>query len=142
MALERTLTILKPDCTARHLIGKVIQRLEEAGFRICALKMVKLTKDTAGGFYTVHKDKPFFGKLLDFMTEAPIIPMILEKENAVMDLRELIGATDPQEASPGAIRRDLAQNKQRNLIHASDSPENARIEMDYFFNKLEQIQCL
>ena len=140
MALEKTLTILKPDCTTRGLIGKVIQRLEEAGFCICALKMLKLNEDTAGGFYAVHKDKAFFGELLEFMTEAPVIPMILEKENAVMGLREVIGATDPKEANPGTIRRDLAQDKQRNLIHASDSPENARIEIDYFFNKLEQIQ--
>ena len=135
---ERTLAILKPDCVRRGLIGKVIQRLEEAGFKICAAKMVRLSKETAGAFYAVHKNKPFYAELLDFMTETSIVPLVLEKENAVRRLREVIGATDPKEASPGTIRRDLAEDKQRNLIHASDSAENAAIEITFFFSQYER----
>ena len=136
---EKTLAILKPDCVRRGLIGKVIGRLEEAGFTIRAAKMVHLTRDTAGGFYAVHRDKPFFGELMEFMTEAPVIPMVLERDNAVLGLREVIGATDPKTAKKGTIRADLAEDKQRNLIHASDSAENARIEINYFFSEFELI---
>ncbi len=136
---ERTLAILKPDCVNRGLIGKVIGRLEGAGFVIKAAKMVRLTHETAGGFYAVHKERPFFGELIAFMTEAPVIPMVLERENAVLGLREVIGATDPKEAKKGTIRADLAEDKQRNLIHASDSPENAQTEIYFFFGQFELI---
>ena len=136
---EQTLAILKPDCVTRGLIGAVIGRLEEAGFSIRAAKMTRLTKETAGGFYAVHRERPFFGELMEFMTEAPVIPLVLERENAVLGLREVIGATDPKAAKQGTIRADLAEDKQRNLIHASDSAENARIEINYFFSKFELI---
>lgn len=139
MAIEKTLTILKPDCVTRGLMGKVIQRLEGAGFKIRAAKMVCLTAETAGGFYDVHREKPFFPELIEFMTSAPVLVMALERENAVAALRELIGATNPREAKPGTVRRELAEDKQRNIIHASDSPENAQIEIQYFFSKYEQL---
>lgn len=139
MAIEKTLTILKPDCVTRGLMGKVIQRLEEAEFRICAAKMVHLTSETAGSFYDVHREKFFFPELIEFMTSAPVLVMVLQRENAVVALRELIGATNPQEAIPGTVRRELAEDKQRNIIHASDSLENAKVEIQYFFSKYEQL---
>ena len=137
--MEKTLAMLKPDCVRRGLIGKVIQRLEEGGFKICAAKMIRLSRESAGAFYAVHSDKPFIGELLDFITETPVIPMIVEKKDAVTELRELIGATDPKEAKPGTIRGDMAEDKQHNLIHASDSSENAHIEINFFFSRYEQL---
>lgn len=139
MAIEKTLTILKPDCVTRGLMGKVIQRLEEAGFHVCAVRMVRLTSETAGGFYDVHREKSFFPDLIEFMTSAPVLVMALQRENAVAALRELIGATNPREAKSGTLRRELAEDKQRNIIHASDSPENAQIEIQYFFSKYDQL---
>lgn len=135
----RTLAILKPDCVQKHLIGKVIDHLLDAGFRIVALKMTHLSRESAGEFYAVHKERPFFPNLLDFMTESEVIPLILEKENAILDLRKTIGATDPEEAEEGTVRKLYAENKQNNIIHASDSEENAKIEISFFFSQKEII---
>ena len=137
---ERTLAILKPDCIQRDLAGKVIDHLLNAGFKIIAMKMVKLTRDTAGEFYAVHKERPFYSDLLDFMTESRVIPMVLEKENAVSELRKTIGATDPAEAEEGTVRKSYAENKQNNIIHASDSADNAKIELSFFFSTKELIE--
>lgn len=137
---EKTLAILKPDCVQKKLTGKVIDHLLNAGFTIVAMKMVKLTRDTAGEFYSVHKERPFYNNLLDFMTESMVVPMVLEKEQAVSGLRKTIGATDPAEAEEGTIRKLYADNKQNNIIHASDSVENAGIEQAFFFSSQELIE--
>jgi nucleoside-diphosphate kinase len=136
---KQTLAILKPDCVQKQLIGKVIDHLLNAGFRIVAMKMTHLSRENAGEFYAVHKERPFYPDLLDFMTESEVVPMILEKENAVADLREAIGATDPAEAEEGTVRKLYAENKQNNIIHASDSEENAKIEIAFFFSQKEII---
>lgn len=133
MATERTLAILKPDCVRKNLIGAVVQRIQEAGFTVRALKMVKLTQQEAEGFYAVHRGRPFFGELTEFMSSGPCVPIVLEKENAVADFRKLIGATDPAEAEEGTIRRDYADSKGQNIVHGSDSVENGRLEANYFF---------
>lgn len=137
---ERTLAILKPDCVQKKLTGKVIDHLLNAGFTIIAMKMVKLTRDAAGEFYSVHKERPFYNNLLDFMTESMVVPMVLEKEGAVSELRKTIGATDPVEAEKGTIRKLYADNKQNNIIHASDSVESAGIELPFFFSSQELIE--
>ncbi len=139
---ERTLAILKPDCIRKNLSGKVIYRIEEAGFKIIGIKKIRLTKESAGVFYAVHKGKPFYDGLVEFMSSGPCIPIALEKENAVSDFRDLIGATDPKEAAPGTIRKDYADNKGENIVHGSDSPENARIEISFFFSERELIENL
>lgn len=139
MAVERTLTILKPDCVRKNLIGEVTSRIQEAGFRIVAMKMTRLTKDTAGGFYAVHKERPFFDELVEFMSSGPCVPMILEKENAIEDFREFIGATDPSEAEEGTIRADFADSVGENIIHGSDSVENGKKEAAYFFSEAEVV---
>ncbi|MCK4559648.1 MAG: nucleoside-diphosphate kinase [Calditrichia bacterium] len=136
---KQTLAILKPDCVQKQLIGKVIDHLLNAGFRIVAMKMTHLSRESAGEFYAVHKERPFYPDLLDFITESEVVPMILEKENAVADLRETIGATDPAEAEEGTVRKLYAENKQNNIIHASDSEENAKIEIAFFFSQKEII---
>ena len=135
----QTLAILKPDCVQNKLIGKVIDHLLTAGFRIVAMKMLHLNSETAGEFYSVHKERPFYPDLLDFMTESEVVPMILEKENAIAELRKTIGATDPAEAEEGTVRKLYAENKQNNIIHASDSEENAKIEISFFFSQKEII---
>ncbi len=132
--VERTLAILKPDCVRKRLIGEVLSRIEHAGFKILAIKKVRLTKETAGGFYAIHRDKPFYNGLVEFMSSGPCVPIALEKENAVADFRKLIGATDPKEAKEGTIRKLYADNKGENIIHGSDSPENGKIEIAYFFS--------
>jgi len=137
---ERTLTILKPDCMQKNLAGKVIDHLLNAGFKILAMKMVILSRETAGEFYAVHKERAFYGDLLDFMTESEVITMVLEKDNAVAALRKTIGATDPAEAEEGTIRKLYAENKQNNIIHASDSTENAIVETHFFFSEKELIE--
>ncbi len=137
---ERTLAILKPDCVQKKLIGKVIDHLLDKGFEIIGMKMVHLTKQTAGEFYAVHKGRPFYDELVDFMTESPVVVLALQKENAVAGLREVIGATDPAEAAEGTVRRLYAESKGRNIIHASDSPENAKIELGFFFANKELIE--
>jgi nucleoside-diphosphate kinase len=139
MAVERTLTILKPDCVRKNLIGEVTRRIQEAGFRIVAMKMTRLTEDTAGGFYAVHKERPFFDELVAFMSSGPCVPMILEKENAIEDFREFIGATDPSEAEEGTIRADFADSVGENIIHGSDSVENGKKEAAYFFSEAEVV---
>lgn len=139
MAVERTLTILKPDCVRKELIGEVTQRIQEAGFRIVAMKMTRLTQDTAGGFYAVHKERPFYDELCEFMSSGPCVPMILEKENAIEDFREFIGATNPEEAEEGTIRADFADSVGENIIHGSDSVENGKIEASYFFTEADVV---
>ena len=138
--IERTLAILKPDCVKGNLMGKVLARIESAGFRILSLKMVKLTRETAGGFYAVHQGRPFFNDLVTFMSSGPCVPIALEKENAVADFRTLIGATDPRDAAPGTVRKEFAASKGENIVHGSDSPENGRIEIAYFFSERELVE--
>ena len=137
--VERTLAILKPDCVKKHVSGQVIARIEKAGFRLLGLKMVKLTTDTAGGFYAVHRGRPFYDDLVAFMSSGACVPLALEKENAVADFRKLIGATDPKDADPVTIRKDFASSKGENIVHGSDSPENGKFEVAYFFSERELI---
>ena len=129
---NRTLAILKPDCVQKNLIGQVILKITEAGFKVIGMKMTKLTKDSARGFYEVHKEKPFFNDLVDYMTSGPCVPIALEKENAVEDFRKLIGATDPAKAAEGTIRKLYAASIQENIVHGSDSDENAAKEISHF----------
>ena len=138
--IERTLAILKPDCVRTHHIGQVIARIEAAGFKILGFKMVRLTTETAGGFYAVHRERPFFKDLVAFMSSGACVPIALEKENAVADFRTLIGATDPKEAAPGTIRKEFAASKGENIVHGSDSAENGRIEIAYFFSEKELVE--
>ncbi len=137
---ERTLAILKPDCVRKNVAGEVIARIEKAGFTILGMKMIRLTRETAGGFYAVHRERPFFNDLVTFMSSGRCVPIVLAKENAVADFRKLIGATDPKEAVPGTVRKDFASSKGENIIHGSDSAENARIEIGYFFPEKELVQ--
>ena len=137
MALECTLAIIKPDAVARGVIGRIVSRLEEAGFRLLAARLVHLTPPQAAGFYSVHKERPFYQSLCAFMSQGPIVPMVIEGENAIARLRELMGATDPATAAPGTIRKDFAASIEANAIHGSDSPESAAFEIPYFFPGLE-----
>ncbi|MGD8426059.1 MAG: nucleoside-diphosphate kinase [Balneolaceae bacterium] len=139
MAVERTLTILKPDCVRKKLIGEVTRRIQDAGFEIIAMKMTRLTQDTAGGFYAVHKERPFYDDLCKFMSSGPCVPMILEKENAIEDFRMFIGATNPEEAEAGTIRADFADSVGENIIHGSDSVENGNKEAAFFFSEAEVV---
>jgi len=138
MAGKQTLTILKPDAVSNGLAGAIIKHIQEAGFRVVALKLTQLTAAQAGQFYAVHKQRPFYNDLVKFMTEGPVIPAILEKDNAVEAFRTLIGATNPANAADGTIRKLFAESLERNAIHGSDSDENALIEGDFFFSKLER----
>ena len=131
--MSRTLLIVKPDAVERKLIGHVIGRLEKAGFRIIEMRMLKLTEEKARSFYAVHTGKPFLDGLVKFMISGPVVPILLEKENAVEDLRALIGATDPRKAACGTIRQEIALDIERNSVHASDSEENAAKEISHFF---------
>ena len=137
MALERTFSIIKPDAVAKNVIGAIYNRFESAGLRIVASKMIHLSKEQAEGFYAEHKERPFFGELTEYMTSAPIVAAILEKDNAVADFRTLIGATNPAEAAPGTIRADFAESIAANAVHGSDSDENAAIEGAFFFSARE-----
>ena len=137
--IERTLAILKPDCVRKRLTGEVITRIEKAGFTILSMKKVCLTKKAAGEFYAVHKGKPFYDGLVNFMSSGPCVPIALEKESAVVDFRTLIGATDPKDAAPGTIRKLFADNKGENIVHGSDSAENGRIEVGFFFSEKELV---
>ncbi|HEX2501637.1 MAG TPA: nucleoside-diphosphate kinase [Methylomirabilota bacterium] len=137
MALERTLTIIKPDAIQNGILGRVVARIEETGFRILAAKLVHLTPAQAAGFYIVHKDRPFFRSLAAFMTSGPCLPMVLEADNAIQQLRDLMGATDPSKAAPGTIRREFATSIEANVIHGSDSLQSAAFEIPYFFPALE-----
>ncbi len=133
MARQRTLSIIKPDGVEKDAIGKVIARLEAAGLRPVAMRMTRLSRAEAEGFYAVHRERPFFGGLVEFMTSGPVVLMVLEGEDAVAKNRQVMGATDPAKAAEGTIRHDLATNVERNTVHGSDSPDNARIEIAYFF---------
>lgn len=134
---ERTLSIIKPDGTERNLIGKVIGRFEEEGFRIAGMKKKWLSKREAEGFYAVHKERPFFGELVQSMTSGPVVVMVLEGDNAIVRNREIMGATDPSKAAPGTIRKQFARSIGENTVHGSDSPENAATEIAYFFASTE-----
>ncbi len=135
---NRTFTMIKPDATEKGNTGAILAKINEAGFRIAAMKMIHLSKEKAGQFYEVHKERPFYGELVEFMSRGPITAAILEKDNAVEDFRKLIGATNPAQAEDGTIRKMFAASIGENAIHGSDSDENARIEGDFFFSKLEQ----
>lgn len=133
MAIERTLSILKPDALQKGVIGKIVDRFETQGLKPVAMKLKQLTADEAGSFYAVHKERPFFGELVEFMTSGPVVIMVLEGENAVAKNREIMGATNPKEAAPGTIRADFAESIDANTVHGSDSLENAKIEIAHFF---------
>ena len=135
--MERTLSIIKPDAVAKSVIGKIIDRFESNGLRIAAMKKLQLSEQDAGEFYAVHKERPFLGELVEFMTSGPVVVMVLEGENAVAKNRELMGATDPKEAAPGTIRADFAQSIDANAVHGSDSLENAEKEIAFFFAQRE-----
>ena len=137
MAATLTLGIIKPDAVAGKKIGAILAHLEQAGFVPRAARMVRLTKAEAGAFYAVHRGRPFYNELVEFMTSGPCMPMALERDNAVAHLRTVIGATDPAEAAPGTIRKLFAESKGKNAIHASDSPENAAREVAFFFSEGE-----
>ena len=139
MAIEQTLSMIKPDGVARGLIGEIIGRFEKAGLKIRALKLLHLSKAQALQFYAVHKERPFYHSLTSFMSSGPIVAMILEGENAVQVNRDLMGATDYRKAAAGTIRADFAQEIEANIVHGSDSPENAAIEIGFFFNALERV---
>lgn len=138
MAGNRTFTMIKPDAVSAGHTGAIIKMIEEAGFRVLALKKTVLSPERAGQFYAVHKARPFYGDLVKYMSSGPIVPMILEKDNAVEDFRTLIGATDPKKAAPGTIRALFATSIEANAIHGSDSDENAIIESNFFFSELER----
>jgi nucleoside-diphosphate kinase len=135
MSGNRTFTMLKPDTVESNNIGNVTQMITDAGFVIKAMKLTQLSKDQAKEFYSVHKERPFYGELVEYMTSGPIVAAVLEKDNAVEDFRILIGSTDPSEAEDGTIRKKYAESKGRNAVHGSDSDENAQIEADFHFNK-------
>jgi nucleoside-diphosphate kinase len=130
---QRTLAILKPDCLEKKIAGKVIQHITDAGFEVKGMRLMKLTKESAEKFYGVHKGKPFFESLIAYITSGPVVPMVLEKENAVENFRKLIGATDPKKADEGTIRKLYADSVERNIVHGSDSSENADTEIKHFF---------
>ncbi|MGQ9655390.1 MAG: nucleoside-diphosphate kinase [Thermodesulfobacteriota bacterium] len=135
--VQRTLSIVKPDGVSKGLIGEVISRFEKAGLRPVAVKMVTLNKAQAQGFYAVHRGKPFFESLTDFMSSGPVLVMVLEGEDAIQTTRRIMGATDPKKAEPGTIRREFAANVEQNIVHGSDAPETAAFEIGYFFDALE-----
>jgi len=135
--MERTLSIIKPDGVAKGVIGEVIKRFEKAGLKIAALKMIQMSKKEAEGFYAVHRGKPFYNSLTDFMSSGPCVVMALEGPQAIAKNRDLMGATNPQNAAPGTIRKDFATNVEQNTVHGSDAPETAAYEIGYFFNALE-----
>ena len=137
MATERTFAIIKPDAVGRNLQGEILARIHKAGFKLIAIKSMRLTKEEAGGFYAVHRQRPFFGELTDFMSSGKIFALVLEADDAISKWRETMGATDPQKAASGTIRRDLGTSIQMNCTHGSDAPETATFEISYFFSGLE-----
>ena len=137
MATERTLSMIKPDATRRNLTGKIIARLEDGGLRVVASKRIKLSKGMAEAFYEVHKERPFYNDLTEFMSSGPIVVQVLEGENAIARNREIMGATNPSEAAEGTIRKDFAENVEANSVHGSDSPETAAQEITFFFEEEE-----
>jgi nucleoside-diphosphate kinase len=136
-AVERTLAIIKPDAVGRGAVGQILQRIEQAGFRILAARLIHLSPEQAAGFYIVHKDRPFYRSLCAFMTQGPSLPLVLEGERAIQRWRDLMGATDPARAAPGTIRKDFASSVEANAVHGSDSPESAAFEIPYFFSALD-----
>ena len=137
MAVTRTFSIIKPDATRRNLTGAVTRMLEDAGLRVVASKRIHMTREQAEGFYAVHKERPFFGELVDFMISGPVVVQVLEGEDAVKRNRDIMGATNPADAAPGTIRKELAESIEANTVHGSDSDENAKIEIDFFFKPEE-----
>lgn len=137
MALERTLSIIKPDATRRNLTGRINAKFEEAGLRIVAQKRVRLTRERAEGFYAVHRERPFFDSLCTFMTSGPVVVQVLEGDDAIRRNRDIMGATNPEEAAPGTIRADFAESIEANSVHGSDSPDTAMDEVAYFFSEEE-----
>ena len=137
--MEKTLAIVKPDGVARGVIGEVIKRIEANELKITAMKLIRMTKSQAQGFYAVHKERPFFDSLTDFMTSGPVVVMILSGENAIAKWREMMGATNFKEAAEGTIRREFATDIEKNVVHGSDAPETAAFETSYFFNAFEQV---
>jgi nucleoside-diphosphate kinase len=137
--MERTLVIAKPDAVRKNIVGKIISRLEDEGFKLVALKKIKLTKEQAGQFYIVHKDRPFYGELCDFMSSGPIVPMVWEGENVIARVREIMGATDPSKAAEGTLRKLYGTNVGENAVHGSDSPESAAYEIPFFFSGIELV---
>ncbi|HEV2865289.1 MAG TPA: nucleoside-diphosphate kinase [Allosphingosinicella sp.] len=137
MATERTFSIIKPDATRRNLTGAITAKLEEAGLRVVASKRIRMTREQAEGFYGVHRERPFFNDLVEFMTSGPVVVQVLEGEDAVARNREVMGATNPAQAAEGTIRKTFAESIEANSVHGSDSPENARIEIDFFFRPEE-----
>jgi len=137
MATERTFSIIKPDATRRNLTGAITKMLEDAGLRVIASKRLRMTREQAEGFYAVHSERPFFNDLVTFMTSGPVVVQVLEGENAVARNREVMGATNPEQAAEGTIRKTYAESIEANSVHGSDSPENARIEIDFFFKPEE-----
>jgi len=133
MAIERTFSIIKPDAVAKNVIGKIYSRFEDAGLRIVAARMLQLTRQQAGEFYAVHKERPFYNDLVDFMTSGPVMVQVLEGENAIARNREVMGATNPKDAAPGTIRADFAETVDENAVHGSDAPETAEVEIAFFF---------
>jgi nucleoside-diphosphate kinase len=136
-AIQRTLAIVKPDAVAKGAAGKIIDRIEQTGLKVLAVKLVHLTAAQAAGFYIVHKERPFYASLCAFMTQGPCLPMVLEGENAIQRWRDLMGATDPAKAAPGTIRKEFASSIEANAVHGSDAPETAAFEIPYFFSALE-----
>jgi nucleoside-diphosphate kinase len=136
-AMQRTLSIVKPDGVQKHLIGEVIKRFEDHGLKVIGLKMISMDKKEAEGFYAVHRGKPFFESLTTFMSSGPSVVMVLEGEEAISKIRELMGATDPKQAKEGTLRNQFATNIEKNVVHGSDAPETAAFEINYFFNALE-----
>jgi nucleoside-diphosphate kinase len=139
VAIERTFAIIKPDALSRNLQGEILSRIHKAGFKIVAIKSMRLTREEASGFYAVHRERPFFGELTDFMSSGKIFAMVLEAESAIAKWRDTMGATDPKKAAPGTIRRDLGTSIQMNCTHGSDAPETAAFEISYFFSGHELI---
>jgi nucleoside-diphosphate kinase len=137
MAIERTFSIVKPDAVAKNLIGEIYARFEKAGLKIVAAKMLHLTRVEAEGFYAVHKERPFFKDLVNFMISGPVMVQVLEGENAIQKNRDIMGATNPQNAAPGTLRKDFASSVEENAVHGSDGPETARTEIGYFFSAVE-----
>lgn len=135
--LQRTLAIIKPDAVAKGVAGKIIDRIEGAGFRVVAARLTRLTPEQAAGFYIVHRERPFYASLCAFMTQGPCIPMVLEAESAIQRWRDLMGATDPAKAAAGTIRKDFAASIEANAVHGSDAPETAAFEIPYFFSALD-----
>ena len=133
MAIERTFSIVKPDAVAKNVIGQIYSRFENAGLKIVASKMLQLSREQAGEFYAVHKDRPFYNDLIDFMTSGPVMVQVLEGENAILRNREIMGATNPKDAAPGTIRADFAETVDENAVHGSDGPDTAKAEIAFFF---------